>query len=92
LLVPEGITNPPAGCSHFVESLKILAKAPVGRRAILKAFEIGFEFGGRFGREPVDHPRLVPCAFDQSTLSQVSEMLGDLGLGKPQDFLKVANA
>lgn len=88
----EGVIDPSAGRSHFVKAPQIVTKPPVSWCAVLEALQVGFELGGGFGREPVDHPRLVPCAFDQSALSQVSEMLGDLGLGKPQDFLKVANA
>lgn len=34
----------------------------------------------------------MPCALNEFVFSQISEVLGNLGLGKPQDFLKVANA
>jgi hypothetical protein len=34
----------------------------------------------------------MPRAFNEPALSQVSEVLRNLGLGKSQDFLKVANA
>jgi hypothetical protein len=58
----------------------------------LKAFQVGFEFSGRFGRKAVNHPGSVSGAFDEAMLSQVSEVLGNLCLRKFKDLLKMADA
>ena len=42
----EGFINPSAVGSHFLKSLEISTEPLVGRRTVLKAFEIGFEFHG----------------------------------------------
>jgi hypothetical protein len=60
-------------------------------RTVLQTFEICVEFGGPPGRKAIDHPGLVARTLDQTALSQVSEVLGNLGLGKPQNLLKVAH-
>ena len=61
-------------------------------RTVLKAIQIGLEFDGRFGGKTIDHPGAVPRALDEAVLSQVSEVLGNLGLRKLKDLLKVADA
>ena len=61
-------------------------------RTVLKAIQIGLEFDGRFGGKTIDHPGAVPRALDEAVLSQVSEVLGNLGLRKFKDLLKMANA
>jgi hypothetical protein len=91
-LCVEGFFNPPAAGLHFLAFLQIITKLLVSLRAILKAPQIGFKFDRRFGGETVDHPGAVPCALDEAVLSQVSEMLGNLGLRKLKDLLKVADA
>ena len=88
----KGSFYPPAGRPHLFKVFEVVAKPSVGGRAVLETLQVGFEFGGRFRWEPINHPRLVPRAFNQPALSQVSEVLRNLGLGKPQDLLKVANA
>jgi hypothetical protein len=41
----EGIINPSAVGSHLLKSLEISTEPLIGRRTVLKAFEIGFELG-----------------------------------------------
>lgn len=91
-LCGEGFFNPPAAGLHFLAFLEVAAKPLVSLRAILKALEIGLEFDGRFGGKTINHPGAVPRAVDEAVLSQVSEVLRNLGLRKFKDFLKMANA
>jgi hypothetical protein len=91
-LCVEGFFNPPAAGLHFLAFPEVAAKPLVSLRAILKTLEIGFEFDGRFGGKTINHPGAVPRAVDEAVLSQVSEVLGNLGLRKFKDFLKMANA
>jgi hypothetical protein len=91
-LCVEGFFNPAAASLHFLAFLQIVTKSLFSLRAILKALQIGFEFEGRFGGKTIDHPGAVPRAFDEPVLSQVSEVLGNLGLRKFKDLLKMANA
>jgi hypothetical protein len=72
--------------------VEVAAKPLVSLRAILKTLEIGLQFGGRFGGKTINHPGAVPRAVDEAVLSQVSEVLRNLGLRKSKDFLKMANA
>ena len=88
----EGFFNPPAAGLHFLAFLQIVTKPLVSLRTVLKAIQIGLEFDGRFGGKTINHPGAVPRAVDEAVLSQVSEVLRNLGLRKFKDFLKMANA
>jgi hypothetical protein len=88
----EGFINPCAFSSHFLKSLEIGAEPPVRRRTVLEAFEIGFQLERGFRRKAVDHPGPMPGAFDHALLAEIGEMLGNLGLRKSKDLLKMADA
>ena len=61
-------------------------------RAVLEAFEIGFQFHRGPRRKAVNHPGTVSCAFHDAMLAEISEVLGNFRLRDIENFLKMADA
>ena len=88
----ESCINPSAISSHLLKNLEISTEPLVGRRTVLKAFEIGFQLERRLRGKAINHPCPVPGALDHALFAEVGEMLGNLGLRKAQNFLEMADA
>ena len=88
----ESFINPSAISSHLLKSLEISTEPLVGRRTVLKAFEIGFQLERRLRGKTINHPCPVPGARNHALFAEVGQMLGDLGLRKAQNFLEMADA
>ena len=57
----------------------------------MEAFEIRFQIRRGLERKAINPPCAVAGAFDHSLLTQIGEMLGDLGLRKAENFLEMTN-
>jgi len=91
-LLGDRLFDPARAFCHGGKTLEIIAKELVRGGAILKAFEIGFQFGRGLRRKAVDDPGALSGRFHHLALSEVGQMLGNLGLGNLEDILEMTDA
>ena len=89
--VLQGFTNPSAISSHLRQSLEVGAKPLVSGSAVLETFEIGFQLQRGPRWKAINPPCSMASALDHSLFTEIGEMLGNFGLRKAKDLLKVTD-
>ncbi len=76
----------------FSQPLQIRSKLRLALHAILQTFQVCLQLRGAVPRQRVNHPVTAALGLHQSARSEIGEMLGNLHLRFPEDFLEVADA